>query len=279
MFEINGETKQLAIIGNPVSHSFSPQMHNYISEKMGLNYVYTALKVEENGFVAAIEGIRSMGFAGVNITAPYKIRACEKMDVLSERAKRFGSVNTCVNKNGVLHGYNTDAEGFYRSLIREGIEVKDRDVLFVGAGGVTRPVMMYFAEIGAKSISIVNRTEAKAQKLADDTRALCGYGVEVGITKKHYDVVINTTSVGMHPNIDKSPVYDMPYVDEHTAVADMIYNPEKTLFLKLAEEKGAKTVNGLGMLIYQGIVAYELFTGAELPDSIYDELIKNVFGK
>ena len=93
------------------------------------------------------------------------------------------------------------------------------------------------------------------------------------------DVVINTTSVGMHPNIDKSPVYDMPYVDEHTAVADMIYNPEKTLFLKLAEEKGAKTVNGLGMLIYQGIVAYELFTGAELPDSIYDELIKNVFGK
>ena len=180
MFEINGETKQLAIIGNPVSHSFSPQMHNYISEKMGLNYVYTALKVEENGFDAAIEGIRNMGFAGVNITAPYKIRAYEKMDVLSERAKRFGSVNTCVNKNGVLHGYNTDAEGFYRSLIREGIEVKDRDVLFVGAGGVTRPVMMYFAEIGAKSISIVNRTEAKAQKLADDTRALCGYGVEVG---------------------------------------------------------------------------------------------------
>ena len=138
MFEINGETKQLAIIGNPVSHSFSPQMHNYISEKMGLNYVYTALKVEENGFDAAIEGIRSMGFAGVNITAPYKIRAYEKMDVLSERAKRFGSVNTCVNKNGVLHGYNTDAEGFYRSLIREGIEVKDRDVLFVGAGGFTR---------------------------------------------------------------------------------------------------------------------------------------------
>lgn len=279
MFEINGETKQLAIIGNPVSHSFSPQMHNYISEKLGLNYVYTALKVEESGFDSAIEGIRSMGFAGVNITAPYKIRACEKMDVLSERAKKFGSVNTCVNRNGILYGYNTDAEGFYRSLQREKIEVKDRDILFVGAGGVTGPVMMYFAEMGAGSISIINRTESKAQKLAEYTRTRCGYDVMVGIDKKHYDVVINTTTVGMYPDIDKSPVSDIFFIDENTAVADMIYNPEKTAFLKMAENKGAKTVNGLGMLIYQGIVAYELFTGVKLSDSIYDEIIKNVFKK
>lgn len=279
MFEINGETKQLAIIGNPVSHSFSPQMHNYISEKLGLNYVYTALKVEESGFDSAIEGIRSMGFAGVNITAPYKIRACEKMDVLSEKAKKFGSVNTCVNRNGVLYGYNTDAEGFYRSLQREKIEVKDRDILFVGAGGVTGPVMMYFAEMGAGSISIINRTESKAQKLAEYTRTQCGYDVMVGIDKKRYDVVINTTTVGMYPDIDKSPVSDIFFIDENTAVADMIYNPEKTAFLKMAENKGAKTVNGLGMLIYQGIVAYELFTGVKLSDSIYDEIIKNVFKK
>lgn len=279
MFEINGETKQLAIIGNPVSHSFSPQMHNYISEKLGLNYVYTALKVEKSGFDSAIEGIRSMGFAGVNITAPYKIRACEKMDVLSEKAKKFGSVNTCVNRNGVLYGYNTDAEGFYRSLQREKIEVKDRDILFVGAGGVTGPVMMYFAEMGAGSISIINRTESKAQKLAEYTRTQCGYDVMVGIDKKRYDVVINTTTVGMYPDIDKSPVSDIFFIDENTAVADMIYNPEKTAFLKMAENKGAKTVNGLGMLIYQGIVAYELFTGVKLSDSIYDEIIKNVFKK
>jgi len=279
MLEVNGETKQLAIIGNPVSHSFSPQMHNYISEKMNLNYVYTALKVEENGFEAALEGIRSMGFAGVNITSPYKFRAYDKMDILSDRARRFGSVNTCVNRGGVLYGYNTDAEGFYLSLKREGIEIKDRDILFIGAGGVTRPVMMYFADIGAKSISIVNRTVSKAEALAACTRELCGYDVTVGIDKKHYDVVINTTTVGMHPDTDKCPVSDMPYVDSETAVADMIYNPEKTKFLQLAESKGAKTVNGLGMLIYQGIIAYELFTGVKLPDSIYDELLKNVFKK
>ena len=279
MLEVNGETKQLAIIGNPVSHSFSPQMHNYISERMNLNYVYTALKVEEDGFEAALEGIRSMGFAGVNITSPYKFRAYDKMDILSDRARRFGSVNTCVNRDGVLYGYNTDAEGFYLSLKREGIEIKDRDILFIGAGGVTRPVMMYFADIGAKSISIVNRTVSKAEALADCTRELCGYDVKVGIDKKHYDVVINTTTVGMHPDTDKCPVSDMPYVDSETAVADMIYNPEKTKFLQLAESKGAKTVNGLGMLIYQGIIAYELFTGVKLPDSIYDELLKNVFNK
>ena len=279
MLEVNGETKQLAIIGNPVSHSFSPKMHNYISEKMNLNYIYTALKVEENVFEAAIEGIRSMGFAGVNITSPYKYRAFQKMDVLSDKARRYGSVNTCVNRDGVLYGYNTDAEGFYLSLKREGIEIKDREVLFIGAGGVTRPVMMYFAEIGAKSISIVNRTVSKAEALADCTKELCGYDVTVGIDKKHYDVVINTTTVGMHPNVDKCPVDDMPYVDSETAVVDMIYNPEKTKFLQLAEGKGAKTANGLGMLIYQGIIAYELFTGVKLPDSIYDELLKNIFNR
>ena len=279
MLKVNGETKQLAIIGNPVSHSFSPKMHNYISEKMNLNYVYTALKVEENDFDAAIDGIRAFGIAGVNITSPYKSRAYDRMDVLSDRAKRYGAVNTCVNRDGVLYGYNTDAEGFYLSLKREGIEIKDRDVLFIGAGGVTGPVMMYFADIGAKSISIVNRTISKAEELAKITREMCDCDVNVGIDKKHYDVVINTTTVGMHPDINKFPVNEIPYIDNETAVADMIYNPDKTMFLKMAEKKGAKTINGLGMLIYQGIIAYELFTGAKLSDTIYDDILKDVFKK
>ena len=279
MHSINGRTKQLAILGNPVSHSFSPKMHNYISKKLGNNYVYTALEVADDDFDVAIEGIRALGFAGVNITSPFKVRAVEKMDVLSERAKKYGSVNTCVNKNGVLYGYNTDAEGFYLSLKREGIEVCGKDILFIGAGGVTKPVMMYFAELGAKSLSIVNRTYEKAQAIADSVREHCSYNVEIGINKKHYDIVINTTTVGMYPKINCCPVDDMPYVDENTAVVDMIYYPEKTLFLDMAQKRGAKILNGLGMLIYQGLIAYELFCDTKLPDGIYDELLENVFNK
>ncbi len=277
MSDINGKTKQLAILGNPVSHSFSPAMHNYISKKLGNNYVYTAFEIADDDFEKAIEGIRTLGFAGVNITSPFKFRAVEKMDVLSECAKKYGSVNTCVNKNGVLYGYNTDAEGFYLSLKREGVEVADKDILFIGAGGVTKPVMMYFAEFGAKSLSIVNRTVEKAQAIADSVWEHYNYNVEIGINKPHYDIVINTTTVGMHPDTDRCPVSDMPYVDEKTAVVDMIYNPEKTLFLQMAQKKGAKIINGLGMLIYQGLIAYELFCDTKLPDGIYDELLENVF--
>ncbi len=277
MININGETKQLGIFGMPVSHSFSPQMQTYIAQRMGLNYIYSAFEIEEKQFEDAIKGIRAMNFAGVNITSPYKFKAMEYMDVLSEKAKKFGSVNTCVNKNGVLHGYTTDADGFYRSLLYEGIEVKNKDILFIGAGGATQPCMILFADEGAKSISIHNRTVSKAQAIADYTKEVTGYDVNVGIDKEHYDLVINTTTVGMHPNEGKSPVSEIPFIDENTAVADMIYNPEKTLFLQMAERKGAKTVNGLGMLIFQGIIAFELFADVKLPDEIYKDILKDVF--
>ncbi|MBQ3037551.1 MAG: shikimate dehydrogenase [Clostridia bacterium] len=277
MIEISGKTRQLAVIGNPISHSFSPQLHTYIADKLGLDYVYTALRVREEELDKAIEGIRALNFAGINITSPYKFRVLDMMDGLSDKAKKYGSVNTCVNRDGKLYGYTTDADGFYRSLLVEGIDIKGKDILFIGAGGATQPVVLLFAELGAKSISIVNRTVEKAQRLAEYTKKITGFDVEIGINKKHYDVVINTTTVGMHPDTDKCPVSDMPYVDEKTAVADMIYNPEKTMFLKMAEKKGAKIVNGLGMLIFQGIIAFELFTGAKVTDDMYYDIMRDVF--
>lgn len=274
MIEISGHTKQMAVIGNPISHSFSPQLHTYIAKRLGLDYVYTALKVREEELGAAIEGVRALNFAGINITSPYKFRVLDMMDVLSDKARRYGSVNTCVNRDGKLYGYTTDADGFYRSLLIEGIDVADKDILFIGAGGATQPVVLLFAELGAKSIAIQNRTVEKAKKLAEYTKEITGFEIGIGINKPHYDLVVNTTTVGMHPDIDKCPISDMPFVDENTAVADMIYNPEKTLFLQMAEEKGAKTVNGLGMLIFQGIIAFELITGEKVPDGMYYDIMK-----
>ncbi len=277
MRDITGKTRQLAILGNPVSHSFSPQMQNFMAQKTGQDLVYTALEVNKNEFDDAIKGLKAMNFKGVNITSPFKFRAYELMDVLSDKAKKLGSVNTCVNRDGVLYGYNTDADGFYRSLLYNNIQVKDKDILFIGAGGATQPVMILFAEEGAKSITIHNRTIEKAQKIADYTKSVTGYNVKVGMENRHYDVVINTTTCGMHPQENLLPVENIDFIDSGTAVADMIYNPEKTLFLKKAEEKGAKIMNGLGMLIFQGIIAFELFTDTSLDDSIYEDILKEVF--
>lgn len=280
MFEINGHTKQLAIIGDPVEHSFSPQMHNYISERMGNNYVYTALEVKPEHLGDAVRGFRAMNFAGMNITAPHKFEVMQYMDEISEQARLFGSVNTCVNRGGRLYGYNTDAHGFYKSLLREGIAVKGKDILIVGAGGATQPVAVLFALEGAKSITIMNRTLENAQRMAAYVQKTVGYTVSVQPALPRYDLMINTTSVGMSPNVAGCPLADFSFVDENTAAADMIYNPEETVFLRRAREHGAwKTVNGLGMLIYQGMIAYELFTGTALPDGMYDDIAREVFGK
>lgn len=279
MFEINGETRQLGIIGCPVEHSFSPQMHNFISERMGNNYAYTALEVKPGSVKEAVEGIRALGFAGVNVTAPHKYEVMKYIDEVAAQAQRYGSVNTIVNRDGVLTGYNTDADGFYQSLLREGIEIKDKDILIVGAGGATKPVGVLFSEVGAKSITILNRTKEKAVMLSDYVYSLDGYRILTQRQHSHYDVVINTTSLGMYPAVDGCPLEDMSFIDADTAAADMIYNPAETVFLKRARENGAKTVNGLGMLIGQGIISYELFTNTTLPDDMFDQIAKGVFGK
>lgn len=275
---ITGTTRQLAVLGNPIEHSYSPQLHNFLSERLGKDYVYTALRVEN--IEEALVGIRSLGFCGVNITAPFKTRAAECMDVLSDTARECLSVNTCVIRDGRLFGYSTDAEGFYLSLLHEGITPCGKHILFVGAGGVTLPVAMLFAHLGAESITITNRTQAKAEAIVQRIREVSGFCAEVSMTRSHYDLIINTTSVGLYPEINASPVEDMHFADETSAVADMIYNPEKTLFLKQAEAKGAKTVNGLGMLVYQGILAYELFTDCSVDrNAMYEEIMREVFGK
>ena len=271
--------KNLAIIGNPVEHSFSPKMHNYISKIMGLSYSYGAICAQESDFVDLLRTLESQNYAGVNITSPFKLNAYNTCDVLSEKAKKFGSVNTCIFKNGKIFGYNTDADGLYKSLLKNGMNIYDKDILFIGAGGATKPAVVYFSELGAKSISIQNRTAKKAQDIAEYVMNINDFKVEIGINKTHYDLVINTTTVGMSPNIDHCPINDFSFIDENTFVYDMIYNPEKTMFLKIAEKICAKTANGLGMLIYQGIIAYELFTGVKLPDNIYDNILSDVFYK
>lgn len=285
MFDINGHTKQLGIIGYPVEHSFSPVMHNFISETIHNNYVYSAWCVKPENLEKAIDGIRALGISGINVTAPHKVEVMKYLDCISDVAKELGSVNTVVNRDGKLYGYNTDADGFCMALSKAGIQINGSKILIIGAGGVARPTLIRLIDNGAAEITVANRTKSKAMAMAEDILNTKGFKVRTEIDKLKFDIVINTTSAGMEPQENVLPIdsieeiNDLSFIDENTAVVDMIYNPDETLFLKKARENGAKTLNGLGMLIYQGIIAYELFTDTNLPSDMGERIKKEVFGR
>ncbi|MCH5210562.1 MAG: shikimate dehydrogenase [Oscillospiraceae bacterium] len=285
MFDINGHTKQLGIIGYPVEHTFSPAMHNFISDTIHNNYVYSAWCVHPDNLKNAIDGMRALGISGINVTAPHKVEVMKYLDVVTDVAKELGSVNTVVNRDGKLYGYNTDADGFCMALKKAGIEIKDSRILILGAGGVVRPTLIRLIDNGAAEITVVNRTKSKAVSLSEDILKCKNFKVNTEISSFDFDIVINTTSAGMEPQENALPIEnieeidDLSFIGKHTAAVDMIYNPDETLFLKRAREQGAKTVNGLGMLIYQGIIAYELFTGVTLPEDMGERIKKEVFGR
>ncbi|MCI8405345.1 MAG: shikimate dehydrogenase [Clostridia bacterium] len=285
MFEIDGHTQQLGIIGYPIEHTFSPRMHNFISEAVHNNYIYSAWSVNPTKLGAAIEAIRVLGIKGINVTAPHKVEVMRYLDFVSDTAKELGSVNTVVNRGGRLFGYNTDADGFCMSLSKEGINIKDSKILIIGAGGVVRPVLIRLIDNGAAAVTVVNRTKSKAISLAENILETKNFRVNTDISTPDFDIVINTTSAGMEPQESLLPtdsideINDLSFICEKTAVVDMIYNPDETLFLREARVRGAKTLNGLGMLIYQGIIAYELFTKTKLPDDMGTRIKKEVFGR
>lgn len=284
MKDITAGTKKLGIIGCPVEHSFSPVMHNYISERMGADYIYAGYHVEPENIGDAVRGMRALGISGMNVTAPHKRAVMEYLDETDGRAQRLGSVNTIVNRGGVLKGYNTDSDGFYMALDKAGIAVNGKHILIIGCGGVVRPTLIRLIEAEPKTVTVINRTASKAEALAEALRCETGFEIKTEIDRSSFDIVINTTSAGMEPQENVLPtdsisgVNVLELINENTAAVDMIYNPPKTRFLAEAEKRGAKILNGLDMLIYQGLIAYELFTGIKLPDDMAELIRRDVFG-
>ncbi|MCH5212834.1 MAG: shikimate dehydrogenase [Oscillospiraceae bacterium] len=282
---ITAKTLQLGIIGDPVDHSFSPKMQNFIANHMGMDYVYSAFHVKPENVGDAIRGIRALGIRGINVTAPHKVAVMQYLDEISPQAEILGSVNTIVNRGGKLIGYNTDSEGFYLALTNAGIKIEGSKILVMGAGGVVKPTLIRLAQAKPERITIVNRTPQRAKDVADGVFAATGYKICTEITDFDFDIVLNTTSAGMEPQLDALPCDSIREIDNFDFIrpgisaVDMIYNPDRTRFLKLAQERGAKILNGLDMLIYQGIIAYELFTDTKLPDGIAGVIRKEVFGR
>lgn len=269
--DISARTGLLAVIGHPVGHSLSPQIHNAALRAQGLDYVYLAFDVLPSMLTMAVEGLRAVGARGANVTVPHKQEVLSLMDELDPLAARVGAVNTIVNESGRLVGYNTDVAGFQKALrllLPDGAE--GRRCLVAGAGGAARAVLAALAAEKADEIWVFNRTPARAEALC---AAAAGWGArrcepvgremlsEVGGS---VDIVVNATTVGLDPAVKEVP-FPVDIVCSRQAVIDLVYGPAVTSFVRHAQAQGAATIDGLEMLLMQAASSYRLWTGRDAP--------------
>ncbi len=267
MVELTGKTRVYAVFGCPVEHSLSPAMHNAAIAALGLDCVYVPLRVEPADLPAAIGGVRAMGLAGVNLTIPLKEAAVALVDELSDEAREIGAVNTLFWKDGALCGHSTDGEGFWMSL--EGTPGQSaKRALVLGAGGASRAVCFALARRGIE-VTIANRTPERARELAAALPGSHAHGMpaepeDLARAAAAADLIVNCTSVGMSPNDSESPLAEN-CIERGHIVCDLIYNPRETLLLRTAREKGALGLNGVDMLVNQGALSFQLWTGIMPP--------------
>ena len=268
MTTLTGKTKVVGVWGHPVGHSRSPAMQNAALDTLGLDWVYVPFEVRPENVAEAIAGLRALNLVGVNVTVPLKEQVLPLLDVVDDAARWIGSVNTIHNVNGKLYGYSTDGAGFLRSLEAVGQPVEGRQVLILGAGGSARAVAFALASRGCVC-QIANRTETRATDLAVAVNArfphstsAAGWGADVA----PFDLLVNTTSLGMQPNEDALPALPPAVFDSRPFVYDLIYAPAQTKLLKQAEAAGCGTSNGVGMLVWQGALALALWTGLSLEE-------------
>lgn len=277
---ITGKAMVCGVIGNPVGHSLSPLMHNYFAEALELDYIYVPCNVQDNEVGTAVDGIYALGFQGINVTVPHKQRVMEHLVELDDAARCIGAVNTLVRTEGGYKGYNTDADGLYRAITGQGIDVRGQDCLMIGAGGAAKAVAYMLMSHGAASVVILNRTVEKAQTLAEELNRQFGRETIRAMRLSDWDkleeasyLAIQTTSVGMYPKTDAAPVEDQEFYKKIHMAVDIIYTPAKTRFMEYVEAAGGKAINGLDMLIYQGIIAFELWNPqVRVPEEVVDQV-------
>ncbi|WP_437131569.1 shikimate dehydrogenase [Bacillus atrophaeus] len=262
--------KQLyGVIGNPIGHSMSPDIHNAALKDLGLDGHYHAFQVENDNLKDAVKGMKALGMIGINVTVPHKVAIMEHLDHIDESAKVLGAVNTVRTEGDMLVGYNTDGEGFVKSL-RKILDkpVQDLSILMIGAGGAARAIFTTIVRENPKRFDICNRTLEKAEQLIQSSPSFQNKQVltikEAEENLERYDVIIHTTSIGMYPDIDAVPI-SLQRAANSAIVCDIVYNPIRTALLKQAEQKGLRTLDGVGMFVEQAALSFQLWTGQE-PD-------------
>ena len=281
--EINGRTRTCGLIGNPVEHTLSPVIHNTLAQRFGHNLVYVPFPVETGRIEEAVVGASALQLLGLNVTVPYKGEVISCLREVDSLAASIGAVNTLVAVPGGFKGYNTDMEGLYRAMMSEGIQIVDEEIILLGAGGASRAVAYLCAVTGAKRVYLLNRTLEKAQKVAEEVNRAVERQVILPMALTDFDslpdrkfLTIQGTSVGLAPHVEDVVIDDEKfYAKVHTGF-DLIYSPWETRFMRLVKKRGGRAYNGLKMLLYQGIIAYELWNRVTVSEAdaatVYEKL-------
>ncbi|MDB0438405.1 shikimate dehydrogenase [Clostridioides difficile] len=283
--EISGRTGLFALIGTPVGHSKSPIMYNYSFEKLDLDYRYLAFDITVDKVKDALSAIKTFNIKGANVTMPCKTAVTEYMDELSPAARIIGACNTIVNDGGKLIGHITDGVGYVRNLKENGVEVKGKKLTIMGAGGAATAIQVQCALDGAREISIFNakddfykRAEQTIENIKKEVPECIVNLYDLADTEKLYeevsssDILTNATLIGMKPHDNETNIKDVSVLRKELVVTDVVYNPKKTKMIEDAEANGCKAIGGLGMLLYQGAEAFNLYTGLEMPVEEIKEL-------
>lgn len=284
---INGKTSVFGVIGDPIEHSLSPLMHNSAIVTMGIDAVYIPFNVKPQFLENAISSIIPMNIKGLNVTVPHKTEVMKYLDRLTDVAKAVGAVNTIINDNGALTGDNTDVYGFEMCLKKDGdVEIFPERISILGAGGAARGVA-YACSMRdeVREVIVLNRTFSKAEKLVEELSCVTGKTLVPMPADKETlkrmlppsGLVVNTTSVGMYPDISSSPVLYPDVFHDGQVICDIIYNPLETKFLREASSRGARIVGGLAMLAYQGARSLSLWTGKDAPANVMLDVLREKF--
>lgn len=280
---IDGKTRTCGLIGNPVEHTLSPVIHNTLAQRLEHNMVYVPFRVEEGRVAEAVKGAYALNLLGMNVTVPYKSEVIGSLKEIDPLAENIGAVNTLVRTEGGYKGYNTDMEGLYRAMESEGIRIKGEDIILLGAGGAARAVAYLCASKGAATVYMLNRTIDKAQAVAGEVNRATGAEVIVPMALVDYGklpdrqfLAIQGTSVGLFPNVEDVVIADREFYQKIHTGFDLIYSPWDTKFMQLVRENGGNAYNGLKMLLYQGIIAYELWNDVRVSEEdamiVYDKM-------
>lgn len=302
MKEINGKTRICGLLANPVEHTLSPLIHNTLAEQTGINLAYVPFKPEKDGLAAAVRGAYELNVLGLNVSVPFKSQVIESLKEIDPMAKDIGAVNTLVRIEGGYKGYNTDIMGLKRAMELEGIALKGKQAVLLGAGGASKAIAYLCISEGAEKVWILNRTYANAEQLAVQLNNLCHAQKAEAMALSDYAelfdkkelsdkgyLAIQTTNVGMYPNTDSAAIEnkafyqaieDKVFYQRAEAAYDLVYTPFTTKFMKNAMDCGVRAYNGLRMLLYQGVCAYELWNQTSVPDEIseliYEKLKKEL---
>ncbi|WP_427127661.1 shikimate dehydrogenase (plasmid) [Priestia megaterium] len=286
---IDGKTKLVGLLATPIGHSLSPRMHNLGYTLAGLNYAYLAFEVGNNELEKAVNGFKAAGVAGFNVSMPNKMKVLEYLDELDDSAKYTRASNTVVNQDGRLIGYNTDGLGYVKNLIDHDVKLEGQKVTLVGSGGAATPIAIQLTQSGIREISIFARNDEYFAQAEENVNYINNEMKEFGVKANIFPledkeafrrevaesaILANGTSLGMKP-LDHLSIIDdtLDVLRKDLVVTDVVYNPQKTKLLTQAEEAGAKTINGLGMMLWQGALAFKLFTDVDMPMKQVKEIL------